>query len=149
MLSEPVEDVVFGRLFTFLPPTRVSQLRPIDDRPKPRPSSLNYPANVGTDQSTIPINKLPWLGKFIKELPSHFKSNTSYIEQNGSILGSISNNCQFNIARVILGTSDFKLIFEVNHFNFFYVKTLLPITNDFGSAQCPFWGIFVQKLFFM
>ena len=47
MPSKPVEGVVFGRLFTFLPPTRASQFSEqtaIDDRPKPTPSPLNYPA---------------------------------------------------------------------------------------------------------
>ena len=47
MPSEPVEDVVFGRLFTFLPPTRASQFSEqtaIDDRSEPMPSPLNYPA---------------------------------------------------------------------------------------------------------
>ena len=42
-----VEGVVFGRLFTFLPPTRGSQLleqTAIDNRPKPMSSPLNYPA---------------------------------------------------------------------------------------------------------
>ena len=41
MPSEPVEGVVFGRLFTFSPPTRASQLRPIDDRPVSVASPLN------------------------------------------------------------------------------------------------------------
>ena len=47
MPSELVEGVVFGRLFTFLPPTRASQFSEqmaIDDRPEPMPSPLNYPA---------------------------------------------------------------------------------------------------------
>ena len=42
-----VEGIVFGRLFTFSPPTRASQLleqMAIDGRPKPMPSPLNYPA---------------------------------------------------------------------------------------------------------
>ena len=47
MPLELVEVVVFGRLFKFLPPMRVSQFSEqiaIDDRPKPMPSLLNYPA---------------------------------------------------------------------------------------------------------
>ena len=47
MPRKPVVGVIFGRLFTFSPPTRASQLSEqtaIDDRPKPMPSPLNYPA---------------------------------------------------------------------------------------------------------
>jgi hypothetical protein len=41
MPSKPVEGFVFGRLFTFLPPNRASQLRPIDNRPVSVASPLN------------------------------------------------------------------------------------------------------------
>ena len=44
MPRKPVVGVVFGRLFTFLPPTSASQLRPIDNKPKPMSSPLDYPA---------------------------------------------------------------------------------------------------------
>ena len=40
MPSEPVQGVVFGCLFTFLPPIKASQLQPIDDIPKPMPYAL-------------------------------------------------------------------------------------------------------------
>ena len=46
MPSKLVEGVVYGHLFIFSPPTRASQFSEqtaIDDRPKPMPSSLNYP----------------------------------------------------------------------------------------------------------
>ena len=47
MSSEPVEGVVYGHLFTFLPPTRASQFSEemaIDNRPT---SPLNYTAVAG------------------------------------------------------------------------------------------------------
>ena len=47
MPSEPVEGVIFGRLFTILPPTRASQFSKhtvIDDRPEPMLSPLNHHA---------------------------------------------------------------------------------------------------------
>ena len=50
MPSEPEEGVVFGRLFTFSPPTRASQLRPIDDRPVSVASPLN---NITLGQKTL------------------------------------------------------------------------------------------------
>jgi len=46
MPSEPVEGVIYGCLYTFLPPTRASQFleqTTVDDRPAPMPSPLNYP----------------------------------------------------------------------------------------------------------
>ena len=43
-----VEGVVFGRLFTFSPPTRVSQLRPIDNRLVSVASPLDYVALIIT-----------------------------------------------------------------------------------------------------
>jgi len=47
MPSEPVEGVIYGCLYTFLPPTRASQFleqTTVDDRPTPMPSPLNYSA---------------------------------------------------------------------------------------------------------
>ena len=44
MTSVWVKGVVFSRLFTFLPSMRASKLLPIDDKPKPMPSPLNYSA---------------------------------------------------------------------------------------------------------
>ena len=52
ILSDPIEGVVFIRLFTFSPPTRSSQIseqKAIDDGPKPMPSLLNYPPKRATD----------------------------------------------------------------------------------------------------
>ena len=45
--GKPVVGVIYGRLFEFSRPTRVSQLleqTAIDDRPKSMSSLLNYPA---------------------------------------------------------------------------------------------------------
>ena len=44
MMSVWVEGVVFGCLFTFSPPTRASQLWPIDDKPKLMASLANNSA---------------------------------------------------------------------------------------------------------
>ena len=44
MQLEQVKGVDFSHLFTFSPPMKASQLGPIDDRPEPMPSFLNYPA---------------------------------------------------------------------------------------------------------
>ena len=47
MPSEPVDGDVFGRLLTFLPPTRVSQFAEetaVDDKPNPMPSPLKLPS---------------------------------------------------------------------------------------------------------
>jgi len=40
MQRKSLEGVVFGCLITFSSPTRASQLRPIDNRPKPMSSPL-------------------------------------------------------------------------------------------------------------
>ena len=56
MPSEPEEGVVYGHLFTFSPPTRVSQFSQkltIDNRPEPMPSPLNYPVYKKRTKITI------------------------------------------------------------------------------------------------
>ena len=68
-----VEDVVLGRWFTFLPPMRASQLRPIDDMPKPMSSLLNYPASLG---KMIKNLSLPRFSK--KEIQMLTVNNTGY-----------------------------------------------------------------------
>ena len=57
MTSVWVESVVFGRLFTFSPHTRVSQLRPIDDRPVSVASPVNYPAYL-CQHSTLLVSMI-------------------------------------------------------------------------------------------
>ena len=56
MPRKPVEGVVFGRLFTFLPPKRVSQLSEqmaIDDRPKPMSSPINNPVYLALENGDV------------------------------------------------------------------------------------------------
>ena len=58
MPRKPVVGVVYGHLFTFLPPTRAFLLleqTAIDGRPKPMPSPLNYPANLDNSSAIVNI----------------------------------------------------------------------------------------------
>ena len=68
MPTKPVEDVVLGCLFTFSPPTRVSQFSKQtakDNRANPMPSLLNYSAYLDLlhGQFSLPIS-LNWGWKY-------------------------------------------------------------------------------------
>ena len=58
MPRKPVVGVVFGRLFTFSPPTRASQLRPIDNRPELWTDILELLFNDGESGKTLRLNDL-------------------------------------------------------------------------------------------
>ena len=63
MPLEPVEGVVFGHLFTFLPPMRASQFSEqtaIDDRPELMPSPINCPAYLKLHNHTVSLYRC-WL----------------------------------------------------------------------------------------